>query len=53
MERLIRDLPEQYLWGYNRYKRPAGAGHSGGGGTDASLTGSRSVGTAASNAESP
>lgn len=52
MERLIRDLPEQYLWGYNRYKRPAGAGHSGGE-TDASLTGSRSVGTAASNAESP
>lgn len=53
MERLIRDLPEQYLWGYNRYKRPAGAGHSGGGGTDTSLPGSRSVGTAASNAESP
>jgi KDO2-lipid IV(A) lauroyltransferase len=25
MERLIRALPEQYLWGYNRYKRPAGA----------------------------
>jgi KDO2-lipid IV(A) lauroyltransferase len=26
MERLIRRLPRQYLWGYNRYKRPAGAG---------------------------
>jgi KDO2-lipid IV(A) lauroyltransferase len=25
MERLIRQCPEQYLWGYNRYKRPAGA----------------------------
>jgi len=25
MERLIRRCPEQYLWGYNRYKRPAGA----------------------------
>jgi len=25
MERLIRRLPTQYLWGYNRYKRPAGA----------------------------
>lgn len=25
MERLIRRRPEQYLWGYNRYKRPAGA----------------------------
>lgn len=23
-ERLIRQLPEQYLWGYNRYKRPPG-----------------------------
>lgn len=23
-ERLIRRLPEQYLWGYNRYKRPPG-----------------------------
>jgi Kdo2-lipid IVA lauroyltransferase/acyltransferase len=22
MERLIRQCPEQYLWGYNRYKRP-------------------------------
>jgi KDO2-lipid IV(A) lauroyltransferase len=29
MERLIRETPEQYLWGYNRYKRPAGAGASG------------------------
>lgn len=25
MERLIRRLPTQYLWAYNRYKRPAGA----------------------------
>ncbi|MRD73460.1 lysophospholipid acyltransferase family protein [Rhodocyclus tenuis] len=25
IERLIRLCPEQYLWGYNRYKRPAGA----------------------------
>jgi KDO2-lipid IV(A) lauroyltransferase len=25
MERLIRQCPEQYLWGYNRYKRPSGA----------------------------
>jgi KDO2-lipid IV(A) lauroyltransferase len=24
MERLIRRWPDQYLWGYNRYKRPAG-----------------------------
>ncbi|MDY0013613.1 MAG: lysophospholipid acyltransferase family protein [Rhodocyclaceae bacterium] len=24
MERLIRACPAQYLWGYNRYKRPAG-----------------------------
>jgi KDO2-lipid IV(A) lauroyltransferase len=24
MERLVRRWPEQYLWGYNRYKRPAG-----------------------------
>jgi KDO2-lipid IV(A) lauroyltransferase len=23
MERLVRRLPPQYLWGYNRYKRPA------------------------------
>jgi Kdo2-lipid IVA lauroyltransferase/acyltransferase len=21
----VRRCPEQYLWGYNRYKRPAGA----------------------------
>jgi len=31
MERLIRRWPDQYLWGYNRYKRPraaAGAGSS-------------------------
>jgi KDO2-lipid IV(A) lauroyltransferase len=25
VERLIRACPVQYLWGYNRYKRPAGA----------------------------
>jgi len=25
VEALIRLAPEQYLWGYNRYKRPAGA----------------------------
>lgn len=25
LERLIRDCPGQYLWGYNRYKRPRGA----------------------------
>jgi KDO2-lipid IV(A) lauroyltransferase len=25
MERLVRQLPRQYLWGYNRYKRPPGA----------------------------
>jgi KDO2-lipid IV(A) lauroyltransferase len=25
MEGLIRQCPEQYLWGYNRYKRPRGA----------------------------
>jgi KDO2-lipid IV(A) lauroyltransferase len=25
LERLIRNCPTQYLWGYNRYKRPAGA----------------------------
>lgn len=25
VERLIRSCPAQYLWGYNRYKRPAGA----------------------------
>ena len=25
VERLIRERPAQYLWGYNRYKRPAGA----------------------------
>ena len=25
IERLIRQCPAQYLWGYNRYKRPAGA----------------------------
>ena len=25
VEALVRTCPEQYLWGYNRYKRPAGA----------------------------
>jgi Kdo2-lipid IVA lauroyltransferase/acyltransferase len=25
LERLVRLFPAQYLWGYNRYKRPAGA----------------------------
>jgi KDO2-lipid IV(A) lauroyltransferase len=25
IEALIRERPEQYLWGYNRYKRPRGA----------------------------
>jgi len=25
IERLVRMCPAQYLWGYNRYKRPAGA----------------------------
>jgi KDO2-lipid IV(A) lauroyltransferase len=25
LEALIRDCPGQYLWGYNRYKRPRGA----------------------------
>ncbi|MCX7896252.1 MAG: lysophospholipid acyltransferase family protein [Rhodocyclaceae bacterium] len=25
LERMIREKPAQYLWGYNRYKRPAGA----------------------------
>lgn len=25
IEKIIRLCPEQYLWGYNRYKRPAGA----------------------------
>ncbi|HEY4997790.1 MAG TPA: lipid A biosynthesis acyltransferase, partial [Usitatibacter sp.] len=25
VERLVRECPTQYLWGYNRYKRPAGA----------------------------
>jgi Kdo2-lipid IVA lauroyltransferase/acyltransferase len=25
LERTIRTCPEQYLWGYNRYKHPAGA----------------------------
>lgn len=26
LESLIRECPEQYLWGYNRYKTPQGAG---------------------------
>ena len=25
LEEAIRTRPEQYLWGYNRYKRPSGA----------------------------
>jgi KDO2-lipid IV(A) lauroyltransferase len=25
VERLVRECPVQYLWGYNRFKRPAGA----------------------------
>ena len=25
IERVVRRCPEQYLWGYNRYKVPAGA----------------------------
>ncbi|HUP28780.1 MAG TPA: lysophospholipid acyltransferase family protein [Usitatibacter sp.] len=25
VEKLVREAPSQYLWGYNRYKRPAGA----------------------------
>ena len=25
LEALVRECPEQYLWGYNRYKTPAGA----------------------------
>jgi Kdo2-lipid IVA lauroyltransferase/acyltransferase len=25
LENLVRECPEQYLWGYNRYKSPAGA----------------------------
>jgi KDO2-lipid IV(A) lauroyltransferase len=25
LEAVIRQCPEQYLWGYNRYKVPAGA----------------------------
>jgi KDO2-lipid IV(A) lauroyltransferase len=25
VERLVRECPSQYLWGYNRYKRPKGA----------------------------
>ena len=29
LETLIRECPGQYLWGYNRYKRPAGAPQGG------------------------
>ena len=25
LEEVIRECPGQYLWGYNRYKTPAGA----------------------------
>ena len=28
IEEAIRERPEQYLWGYNRYKRPRGAPHA-------------------------
>ncbi|MFZ9406617.1 MAG: lysophospholipid acyltransferase family protein, partial [Burkholderiaceae bacterium] len=27
MEKIIRRLPEQYFWGYNRYKAPPGVSH--------------------------
>ena len=27
MERMIRRFPEQYLWGYNRYRQPRAAAH--------------------------
>lgn len=33
VERLVRRWPEQYLWGYNRYKRPAAAGAADGDGS--------------------
>ena len=26
MERLVRECPQQYLWGYARYKQPRGVG---------------------------
>lgn len=29
VETLVRECPEQYLWSYNRYKMPAGAGKPG------------------------
>jgi KDO2-lipid IV(A) lauroyltransferase len=29
IEALVRECPGQYLWGYNRYKRPAGAPEGG------------------------
>ena len=35
VESMVRLLPAQYLWGYNRYKRPAGAPPPPGGPTDA------------------
>jgi KDO2-lipid IV(A) lauroyltransferase len=25
LEALVRECPDQYLWGYNRYKTPRGA----------------------------
>ena len=34
VENLVRTCPLQYLWGYNRYKRPAGAPPPPGSGTD-------------------
>lgn len=38
VERLIRECPTQYLWSYNRYKRPAGAPPAPGAGAPASAT---------------
>jgi len=35
LEALIRECPTQYLWGYNRYKRPRGADPAPGGTTQA------------------
>ena len=33
VEEAIRERPQQYLWGYNRYKRPAAAGAASGPGS--------------------
>jgi KDO2-lipid IV(A) lauroyltransferase len=38
VERLIRECPTQYLWSYNRYKRPAGAPPAPGAAAPASAT---------------